>query len=219
MNKIMPREKAAKYGISSLDDHELLALILKTGYADKSVFELSEDILEKANGIENLCSFDIEELTSIKGLGTAKAYEILAIIEIYKRLTKVEKVSEEVMTSPKNIVSWIRFNIAFSNQEEFFVLYISTRGSIIKSEVLFKGTKTSSLVSVDEVIRRAVLLRADSLVVAHNHPSGNPQPSKEDIEITKRLSGCLKMMDLRLLDHIVVTRNDYFSFRSAGLLT
>lgn len=218
MNKLMPREKALKFGISSLDDQELLALILKSGNANKSVFKLAEELLDKASGIENLIAFDYEELINIKGMGKAKTLELLAIIEIYKRLTKVGRISEEKMFNPNELISWIRFNIAFNNQEEFFVLYISTSGKVIKSEVLFKGTKSSSLVSVDEVLRRAVLLRADSLVVAHNHPSGYSGPSSEDIEITEKLQGCLKMMDLRLLDHIIVTRNDFFSFRKAGLI-
>lgn len=219
MNKLLPREKALEFGIGSLDDQELLALILKTGYAKQSVFEVASDLLEKANGISNLCALDYEELLSIKGLGEAKALELLAIGEINKRLSRIDKVSETTFNDPASLVNWIRFNIAFNNQEEFFVLYISSIGKVIKNEVLFKGTKSSSLVSVDEVLRRAVLLRADSLVVAHNHPGGMANPSEADLDITEKLMKCLKLMDLKLLDHVIVTRNDFFSFRKAGLLT
>lgn len=219
MSKLLPREKAKKFGIESLDDQELLAIVLKTGYADVSVFKVAEDLLEKANGISNIWALDYEELLSIKGLGEAKALELLAIAEISKRLSRIDKVSEETLKDPSSLVNWIRFNIAFNNQEEFFVLYISSKGTIIKDEVLFKGTKSSSLVSVDEILRRAVLLRADSLVVAHNHPGGTACPSSADLDITEKLKQCLKLMDLRLLDHVIVTRDDFFSFRNAGLIT
>lgn len=218
MDKLLPREKALRFGISSLDDQELLALILKSGCSKINVIDLANEVLEKTKGFKNLCSFDYEELLSIKGLGKAKALELVGIVEIYKRMARIEKVMDDSLSSPDKLVNWIRFNIAFKNQEEFFVLYLSSRGTVIKSEVLFKGTKSQSLVSIDEVLRRAVLLRADALVVAHNHPSGFCKPSKEDIDVTDKLANCLKMMDLRLLDHLIVTKCDYFSFKEAGLI-
>ncbi len=218
MNELLPREKAYKYGISTLQDEELLSLILKTGCQKKNVIELSKEVLDKAGGIENLCSYDYEELLDIKGFGMAKAMELMAIIELSKRMSSLNKVEEETIKTPENLANWIRFNIAFSSTEKFFALFMNRQGSIIKSEVLFKGTRTSSLVGIDEVLRRAILLHADSIVIAHNHPGGSLIPSKADISLTDKIGSSLSLMDIRLLDHIIVSRTGYYSFRKEGLI-
>jgi len=218
MQEILPREKALNYGIEVLNDIELLSLILKSGYKGKSVFKLAEDIIDKANGIENLMSFKYDELISINGLGKAKALELLAIIEVSKRLTKLDKIASDDFTNPNELANWIKFNLAFSSQEEFFVIYLNSRGKVLKSEILFKGSNREAVIGIDEIIRRALLLKSSNLVVAHNHPGGNPSPSSKDIDLTKKLNESLKLMNMQLLDHIIVTQGSYFSFRSKDLL-
>ena len=215
----MPREKAKLYGINSLSQRELLALIIKSAYKDRNVFELADDILIVANGFENLLSLSYEELVNIKGIKDAKAMEILAILEIYKRLSKVDMVKEEEkMNSPGKIVKWLRFNLSFSSQEEFLVIYISNKGKIINSEVMFKGNRNSSIVGIDAILRKAILLKATGLIVAHNHPSDNVEPSTADIEITDKLYHSCQMMGIPLIDHIIVGKYDYFSFKENGVL-
>lgn len=215
----MPREKAKLYGINSLSQRELLALIIKSAYKDRNVFELADDILNVANGFENLLSLSYEELVNIKGIKDAKAMEILAILEIYKRLSKVDMVKEEEkMNSPGKIVKWLRFNLSFSSQEEFLVIYISNKGKIINSEVMFKGNRNSSIVGIDAILRKAILLKATGLIVAHNHPSDNVEPSTADIEITDKLYHSCQMMGIPLIDHIIVGKYDYFSFKENGVL-
>lgn len=218
MNEMMPREKALEYGISSLNNNELLALIIKSAYKDRNVFELADDILNLANGFNNLLSLSYEELISIKGIKTAKALEIMAILEISKRLSKVDTICEKQLNNPGKVVEWIRFNVGYSNQEEFFVVYLNSRGCIIKSEVMFKGSKNSSIVAIDEIIRKAIIIKATSLVVAHNHPSDDVKPSKQDIDITHKLYKSCMMIGIPLLDHIIIGKSNYFSFNNHSML-
>lgn len=218
MNNMMPREKAIKYGIASLNNNELLALVLKSAYKDRNVFELAEDVLTLANGFRNLLSLSYEELISIKGIKQAKALEIMAILEISKRLSKVDRICEAQLLNPDKVVEWIRFNVGYSNQEEFFVVYLNGKGSIIKSEVLYKGSKNSSIVAVDEILRKAIILKASGIVVAHNHPSDNVEPSVADINVTKKLYESSLLVDIPLLDHIIIGKSAYYSFKQNKIL-
>lgn len=217
-DELLPREKALKYGISSLNNIELLALIIKFAYKDRNVMQLAEDVIKAADGFSNLLSLTYEELVAIKGIKKAKALEIMAILEIYKRLSKVDRISEPELNSPGKIVEWLRFQLSFSHQEEFFVVYLNARGNIIKSEVMFKGNSRSSLVGIDEILRKAILIKASMILVAHNHPSDNVEPSNADLELTARLSEASSMMGIPLVDHIIVGKSDYFSFKNHGML-
>lgn len=218
MNELMPREKALEYGITSLTNSELLALVLKSAYANTNVFDLANKVIEVANGFDNLLSLSYEELISIKGIKQAKALEIMAILEISKRLTKVDKISENSLLNPNKVVEWLRFNVGYSSQEEFIVIFLNNAGTIIKSEVLFKGSKDSSIVAIDEILRKAILLKASGIIVAHNHPSGNVLPSKNDIELTSKLFKAARMLSIPLLDHLIISKSDYFSFKKHNLL-
>ena len=217
-DELLPREKALQYGISSLDNVELLALIIKSAYRDRNVMELAEDVIKEADGFANLLSLTYEELVSIKGIKKAKALEIIAILEIYKRLSKIDRISEPELDSPRKIVEWLRFQLSFSHQEEFFVIYLNARGKIIKSEVMFKGNSRSSLIGIDEILRKAILIKATMILVAHNHPSDNVEPSNADLELTDRLSEAARMVGIPLLDHIIIGKSDYFSFKNHGML-
>ena len=214
----LPREKALQYGINSLSNSELLALVLKSAYKDKSVFKLSEEIIEKANGFENLLSLSYGELVGIKGIKKAKALEILAILEIARRLSKVKSISRKQLVKPHKTAEWIRYNIGFDDEESFFVIYLNSRCDILKSEVLFKGSENEVSVAIDVIIRKAILNKSTKIIVGHNHPSGSVNPSNEDIELTIRLSESCKMLGLQLLDHLIVTKSDFFSFKNKSLL-
>lgn len=215
---MLPREKALNYGIISLENNELLALIIKSGYKENNVFTIANNVIEKANGFNNLLSLTYEELTSIKGINKAKALEIMAILEISKRLCKVEVIKEEDINSPSKIIDYLRFNIGFSSQEEFLAIYLTNAGKIIKVEVLFKGTHNSSLIGVDELMRKALLYKASSIIVCHNHPSGNVAPSRADIEITERIKQAGLIMNIPLIDHIIVSKSSFYSFKQANIL-
>ncbi len=214
----MPREKALQYGISSLSNVELLALVIKSAYRNKGVLELSKDIIDKAGSFADLLSLTYEELTLIKGIKKAKAMEILGILEICKRLTKIDRVAEPEINSPEKLVDYLRFSLAYSFQEEFFVIFMNNRGNVIKSEVMFKGNSSSATIGIDEILRKALLLKARGLIVAHNHPSDNCTPSDADIDLTARLGRSCAMMGLVLHDHIIISRTGYFSFKQQSML-
>lgn len=214
----MPREKAINYGFSSLSNNELIALILKSAYKDKNVFSLTEELLEKAGGFNNLLSLNYDELVSIKGIKKAKALEILAILEVSKRLSKVDSVSQNNSLNPLVLVDFLRFSLGFSSQEEFFVVFLGGNGRIIKACTLFKGTGDKAVVGVDEIYRNALLLKARAIVIAHNHPSGNTSPSPEDRNITERIKKGCDLIGISLLDHIIISNTSYYSFKSNNLL-
>ncbi|MCR4634204.1 MAG: DNA repair protein RadC [Erysipelotrichaceae bacterium] len=218
MNELMPREKALQTGIASLSNKELLALIIKSACKDKNVFGLAEEVIELANGFENLLALTYEELISVKGIKQAKALEILAILEVAKRLSRVDHVSEAELSSPNKVVEWLRFNLGFCSQEQFFVIYLNGRNRIIRSEVMYKGNKNMATVGVDEILRKAILMKASGILVAHNHPSDNLKPSHADIELTQRLYRACELVSIPLVDHIIVSKSGYFSFKNHSML-
>ena len=206
---MLPREKTLKYGINYLTNEELLALVIKTGPKGSNVFKLVEEIIEKANGFKNLLTLTYEELTSIKGIGKAKSLELLAIMDT---------ISERQLDTPDKIADWLRFEIAFSSQEEFVVIFLANSGRIIKHEILFKGSKNCSVVSPDEILRKAILYKAAAIVVCHNHPSDRVEPSQADLQLTSNLKRACSVMSIPLLDHIIVGKDSYYSFRENGVL-
>ena len=218
MTRKMPREKALETGIASLSDTELLALIIKSAYKDKNVFELADEVIDAANGFSNLMSLSYEELVAIKGIKEAKALEIMAILEISKRLSKVDHISEAELSNPGKVVEWLRFNLGFASQEQFFVIYLNARSSIIRSEVMYKGNRNTATIGIDEILRKAILMKASYLIVAHNHPSDDVSPSRADIEVTEKLSAACKIVQIPLVDHIIVGRSSYFSFKNHSML-
>ena len=218
MNDLLPREKALQYGISTLNNNELLALIIKSSYPKSNVFKLVENLINKANGFYNLFSLSYEELISIKGIKQARALEILAILEIGKRLSQIDRVKENDLNNPEKVVKWLRFNLGYSDVEEFFVVYLNGKGTIIKAETLFKGSKNTSIVGIDEILRKAIILKASYILVAHNHPSDDATPSNQDIYLTDNLSKSCEMMGIPLLDHIIIGKTSYFSFKNHSML-
>ena len=202
----LPREKALEYGIGSLDNTELLALILKSAYREKNVMELAQEIIDRANGFQNLPSMTYEELVLIKGIKTAKALEIMAILEISKRLVKIEKITDADLDAPAKVVDWLRMNLGFSTEEEFIAVFLNGRGGVIRFEKMYQGNRTASSVGVDTIMRKAILYKASYLLVAHNHPSDRAEPSQADIDITGKLYQSAQMLGIPLLDHIVIGR-------------
>lgn len=215
---MLPREKALNFGINSLSNEELLSLIIKSGHKGYSVFDISKALITKANGFSNLLSLNYEELIDVKGINKAKALEILAILEISKRLSSIDSVKEEQLSSPSKIVQWLKYNIGFADSENVLVMFLNSTGKIIKSEIVFKGTTNRSLVGTDIILRKAILLKSKAIIICHNHPSGKVEPSHEDIIITSNLKKAAELMDIKLLDHIIVSNLNYYSFKQAGLL-
>ncbi|MBP6856549.1 MAG: DNA repair protein RadC [Candidatus Pacebacteria bacterium] len=203
--KDRPREKLEKYGTSKLTDAELLAILLRTGTKDLNVLKLSQKILQKF-GNEKFIDISIDELKTIHGLGTAKACEIIACFELGKRMLKGKKTS--IILTPKDV--WERMeDIRGSKKEHFVVFYLDSRNQEINREIISVGTLNESLVHPREVFEGAIKHNAAGIILAHNHPSGDTEPSEADIEITKKLIHAGKILDIKIISHIVVTNNSF----------
>ena len=208
-----PRERLAIYGASNLSNEELLMIILKTGTKNISVKELSNQLLTKCGGIRNLKDMTLNKLTEIEGIGKVKAIELLAIIELSKRIQA--PVTEQDMmtcTNPANIINYFHTLFIDKLQEEFYVIYLDNKKKYIDKKRLFIGSINSSIAHPREIFKNAYLLSASFIICIHNHPSGDPTPSKEDMMITKNLKKIGELHAIYLIDHIIIGKNSYYSF-------
>jgi len=213
-----PRERFLKYPTESISNHELIAIILRTGSREVSVIELSKRLLYKYDNLKELSNAPIKDLTKLKGIGLSKAIELKAAIELGKRVVKEGFNTPEKLHSPESIYQFLKEDLEMKNQEHFIALYLNTKGELIKKETLFIGSLNSSLVHPRELFKHAVLNSAASIIVCHNHPSGDPTPSKNDIDITKILHKNSVMMDIELLDHLIIGKDRYYSFKEKGII-
>lgn len=213
-----PRERFLKYPIDTIKTEELIAIILRTGSKNESVIELSKKVLYSYRNLKTISSAPLKDLTKIKGIGLSKAIQIKAAIELGKR-TQLESFDTVVkLVSPEAIFLFLKDHLEMKMQEHFIAIYLNTKGELIKKETLFIGSLNSSLVHPREVFKYAVIHSAAAIIIAHNHPSGDPTPSKNDIEVTNVIKENSKMMDILLMDHVIIGRNRYFSFKEKGLL-
>jgi len=213
-----PRERFLKYAVESISTHELIAIILRTGSKQESVIELSKRILYKYENLKELSNVTIKELMEIKGIGVTKAIELKAAFELGKRVLKESFNTRVELFSPESIYQYLKDELEMKNQEHFIALFLNTKGQLLKKETLFIGSLSSSLIHPREIFKHAVLNSAASIVVCHNHPSGDPNPSHHDIEITKLLHKNSIMMDIELLDHIIIGKGRYYSFKEKKII-
>ena len=210
-----PREKLLNNGVKSLSNIELLAIIIKSGVKGKSAIELSEEILYSLNSLKDLKDLEIEEITKIKGLGIVKAMEIICAIELGKRIV-LEKQKVKKYTSSNEIFEAYRHELDFKT-EHFIAIYFDSKCNVICKKDIFSGDVNSIGAKPNEIFRYAIKLGAPALVVMHNHPSGDPTPSKSDFDYTNNLVSLAEATNIVLLDHIIVG-NTYYSFNDNGLL-
>jgi len=208
---LRPRERLIKYGVKSLGDDELLAIILRTGSKEKNVKELSCSLINKLGSINNLENATLSELSSIKGIGKVKAIEILASIELGKRVLKKD-VSNIILNNNMIVYDMFKYEFINSYQEEFIAIFLDCRNKLITYDTLFKGSVSISTVHPREIFKLAIKNSASSIIVVHNHPSGNSNPSKADIELTNNLQNIGSLMKIPVIDHIIIGHNNYYSF-------
>lgn len=212
-----PRERLITYGVESLSNEELLAIILKTGTKSKSAKLLASEILTKIDGIDNIKNLNLEFLTNIEGIGSAKACEILASIELGNRINKkIKSLKKEKFNNSKIVFDYYAKELGEKKQEYFYAIYLDSNKTIIKDKLLFVGTLNKSLVHPREVFKEAYLCSAQSIICVHNHPSGNTIPSKDDLELTDNLKKIGLLMGVPILDHIIIGSNNYYSFFENG---
>jgi len=209
-----PREKLIKYGPEKLSNSELLAILLGTGVKGVNVVELSNKILKKFSSV-GLATANFDELKNTFVLGPAKACEISACFELGRRLLKDKKFA--LLLSPQEVWQELR-DLRDLKKEHFVIFYLDTRNQEIKRDIISFGTLNANLVHPREVFEPAIIHCAAQIIVAHNHPSGNPEPSEEDIEITKRLVEAGKILGIEVLDHVIVTKSGFSSLKELGLM-
>lgn len=213
-----PVERLINNGVESLSNEELLSIILKTGTKEKSVKELSLEILKNYD-IHELLNINLESIVKIKGIGNIKAATLLASIELGKRMNKkIDTLNNIIINNSEKVFAY--FNDLFKNktQEYFYCLYLDNRKKVIKNKLLFIGTLNYSTVHPREIFKEAYLSSATSIICIHNHPSGSIKPSNNDIELTNNLIKVGMLLGIKIDDHLIIGKDKYFSFYENNLI-
>ena len=219
-----PREKLAQRGAAALSDAELLAVILRTGMAGKTVLQMAQELLELpgdhqgTGGLAGLLAADYQALTAVKGLGPAKRAELLAVLELARRALAQQLQERPALDSPQAVRTYLQLHLAHKGHEVFGALFLDSQHRLIAFEELFRGTLTQTSVYPREVVLHALQHQASALVLAHNHPSGNVTPSSADQALTHTLRAALALIDVRVLDHVIVAPGAALSMAEQGLL-
>lgn len=214
-----PKEKLLTYGADTLTNSELLALILRTGTQGENVLELSNRLLAELDGLDGILSANLKDIISIKGIKEGKASQILALSELFRRFKTIKAAKREVkITSPQDLANLVMGEMNELNQEVLKVILLSTKNTVISVKDVFKGSLNTSIVHPREIFKEAINRNSASLIVCHNHPSGDPTPSKEDINITLRIKECGNIIGIKLIDHIIIGNNKFVSLKERGLI-
>lgn len=209
-----PREKLIEKGSVNLKDKELLAILLGTGRAGKSVLEIAQEILAK-HPMKNLLVLDYKKLAEIKGIGPGKACTLLAAFELTKRALEVEDNNLPAINSARDAVAQLQ-ELRTAKKENFIVLYLNARNQLIHKETISIGTISASLIHPREIFEPAIKFLASQIIVAHNHPSGDLSPSDEDIKVTRRLTVAGELLGIEVLDHLIITAAGFTSLKEKG---
>lgn len=212
-----PRERLQMHGAEALSSQELLALILGRGVRGESVMVTSQRLLSAFGNVKNISQASLEELSAIKGMGTAKASQLKAAFELARR--KEEDNREQIsVKSHQDVIKLVRQKLKDKKKEHFLILCLDTRNNLIKISNISTGTLDANLVHPREVFKEAIQSLSSSIILVHNHPSGNPEPSDADIDITKRILETGKAVGIDILDHIIIANNRSFSFKEKGIV-
>jgi DNA repair protein RadC len=213
-----PREKLIAHGAASLADAELLALLLRTGFKGQGVLQLADAVLARFGGFGGLLHAQAADLGRIKGLGPAKRAELAAVVEMVRRALAQKLAEGPVFASPTQVKHYVQLQFAALEVEVFAVLFLDGQHRLLGLEEMFRGSLTQTSVYPREVVRRALARNAGSVILAHNHPSGNAEPSRADEFLTQSLRSALALVEIKVLDHLVVGRGNVVSFAERGLL-
>jgi DNA repair protein RadC len=212
-----PRERLASLGATSLSNAELIAILLRTGIKGINAVQLGQKILMDCGGLAGLHRLSYTELCRMRGIGPAKAAQIKAAVELGNRFAASTPTEHPVIQSPEDAASLILYEMGALEQEHLNVMLLDTRNRMVKLVEVYRGSLNSSLIRVSEVFKEAVRANAAAIIVVHNHPSGDPTPSPEDISVTQAIVQAGKLLDIEVLDHIVVGKNKFISLKSRGL--
>lgn len=213
-----PRERLARLGAASLSDSELLAILIKSGSRGYSAVDAARDLLNKKDGLDNLATCDYSEFKSVKGLGEAKAITLAAAFELGRRIKAVTFENESTIRSPEDLAAVYIPRLRGERIEKFITVLLNSSNQIFREHIVSTGSLNASIVHPREVFRLAVTDSAASVIFIHNHPSGNKNPSEEDISITKQLKSAGEILNIKVLDHLIIAGDSFTSLASLGYL-
>lgn len=218
--EVRPREKLLQCGASALSDIELLAILLRTGTTSKSVLHLAEDVLAqyKDKGLAAVIHMSPQEIASIHGIGLAKAATVVAAVELGRRLSERAAQTIEKVEGPEDVARYVIPSLRFEQKEHFLAMFLDIRNRILALSTISVGSLTASIAHPREVFREAIRYSAAGVILVHNHPSGDPAPSREDIQLTKQMMKAGEIMGIPVLDHVVVAGDNFLSLKEANCL-
>jgi len=211
-DNLKPRERFLECGVEMLTDEELLAIILRTGVKAKSVKELASDIIVASNGVTGLRNFGINNLSSIKGIGITKAITIASAIELGRRVYNIQYRYNALIKNSEHVYLLLKNDLEHELQEKMLVLYLNNKKRLIAAKTIFIGTINASVVHPREIFKEAIKESSSSIILVHNHPSGDPKPSMNDDVFTYQMREAAKLLDMPLLDHVIIGHGTYYSY-------
>lgn len=213
-----PRERMLQVGAQSLSNAELMAILLRTGTYAESAVTLAQRVLKQSGSLRNLVEMTVDQLTQIKGIGAAKALQLKAGIELGKRIARTTADDKVTIRSPQDVSALVMEELRYLQKEHFICLFLNTKNHVIGQETLSIGSLNASIVHPREVFRAAIQRSSASIICVHNHPSGDPTPSPEDIAITRQLTEAGKIVGIEVLDHVIIGDNRFISLKEKGCI-
>jgi DNA repair protein RadC len=219
-----PRERLKERGATALGDAELIAILLRTGTKGQSAVQLAQRLLKDLGSLEELARLPLETIAKVKGVGETKAIQLKAAFELARRLSESSRGKQAIITTPEDAAAVMREDMRTLDREHFGVLLLNTKNGLIKKCPVSRGSLNASIVEPREVFKDAIAASAASMILVHNHPSGDPTPSSEDISITKRLVKAGELLNISVLDHIILghratgREQDFVSLKELGLM-
>ncbi len=211
-----PREKMQTQGPEALSNGELLAILIRVGNRSESALDLANRLLAQAGGLRFLVETSIEELSKIKGIGLAKASQIKAAVELGRRIALDPGEMRPVIRSPEDVASLLMEKMRFLDREHFQVMTLNTKNQVLGIKTAFIGSLNSSIVHPREIFKEAIKRSAAALILVHNHPSGDPSPSPEDLDVTRRLQEAGRLLGIEILDHVIIGDRKFYSLKQQG---
>ncbi|TLS53527.1 JAB domain-containing protein [Paenibacillus antri] len=211
-----PRERMLRNGASGMSNSELLAILLRTGTRSESAVTLAQRLLIESGGLRGLADRTVEQLCERRGVGPAKALQLLAALELGRRMARTELEASPIIRSPEDVSTLVMEDLRYLQQEHFVVLFLNTKNRVVGRETLSVGSLNAAIVHPREVFRAAVKRSAASVICVHNHPSGDPTPSPEDVQLTNRLSEAGHIIGIEVLDHVIIGDRRYVSMKERG---
>ncbi len=215
---LLPRERLFQLGPEMLSNKEILAILLRTGMKGENVLDFAERLLTEAGGLAGLARMSVHDLTQLHGLGSAKASELKAALELGRRSVSADPMTRTVVNSPQDIAHLVMEEMRFLDREHFRIVSLSTKNHVLGISSISIGSLNSSLVHPRECFKEAIRRNSNAIILLHNHPSGDPTPSREDIDVTRRLADGGKILGIEVLDHVIIGDNRYISLKERGIL-